>query len=115
MSTPTLTDSGLETWLVFHRSTDLPDFAAFPLLDDAGGRKLLAEYFRDHLRIAAAAGTGLVLETPTWRANADWGARAATTPPRSSAQVWDAETRPWPSGEILNPSVTPVNLSSCRT
>ncbi|MFZ6005055.1 MAG: homocysteine S-methyltransferase family protein [Actinomycetota bacterium] len=75
MSTPTLTDSGLETWLVFHRSTDLPDFAAFPLLDDPAGRELLAEYFRDHLRIAATAGTGLVLETPTWRANADWGAR----------------------------------------
>lgn len=75
MSTLTLTDSGLETWLVFHRSTDLPDFAAFPLLDDSPGRELLAEYFRDHLRIAAAAGTGLVLETPTWRANADWGAR----------------------------------------
>ena len=75
MSMPTLTDSGLETWLVFHRSTALPDFAAFPLLDDADGRELLAEYFRDHLRIAGAAGTGLVLETPTWRANADWGAR----------------------------------------
>lgn len=75
MAMPTLTDSGLETWLVFQRGTALPDFAAFPLLDDAGGRELLAEYFRDHLRIAAGAGTGLVLETPTWRANADWGAR----------------------------------------
>jgi homocysteine S-methyltransferase len=70
-----LTDSGLETWLVFHRAVDLPDFASFPLLDDVDGRALLAEYFRDHLRIAAQAGTGLVLETPTWRANADWGAR----------------------------------------
>ena len=75
MATPMLTDSGLETWLVFHRSIDLPDFAAFPLLDEPAGRELLAEYFRDHLRIAAAAGTGVVLETPTWRANADWGAR----------------------------------------
>ena len=43
MSTPTLTDSGLETWLVFHRSAELPDFAAFPLLDDPTGRELLAE------------------------------------------------------------------------
>src|SRR5688500_20162095 len=75
MSTPTLTDGGLEPWLVFHRSTDLPDFAAFPLLDEPAGRELLAEYYRDHLRIAAAAGTGIVLETPTWRANPDWGAR----------------------------------------
>jgi homocysteine S-methyltransferase len=75
MTTPMLTDSGLETWLVFHRNVDLPDFAAFPLLDDPRGRELLTEYFRDHLRLAATAGAGLVLETPTWRANADWGAR----------------------------------------
>jgi len=72
---PMLTDSGLETWLVFHRNIDLPDFAAFPLLDDSSGREVLAEYYRDHLRIADEAGAGAVLETPTWRANADWGAR----------------------------------------
>ena len=77
MATPMLTDSGLETWLVFHRGVDLPDFAAFPLLDDPSGRDLLAEYFRDHLQLAADAGIGIVLETPTWRANADWGARLA--------------------------------------
>lgn len=75
MTNPMLTDSGLETWLVFHRNVDLPDFAAFPLLDNPSGRELLAEYFRDHLQLAATAGAGLVLETPTWRANADWGAR----------------------------------------
>jgi len=75
MTNPMLTDSGLETWLVFHRNVELPDFAAFPLLDDPSGRELLTEYFRDHLQLAAAAGAGLVLETPTWRANADWGAR----------------------------------------
>ncbi len=75
MPTPLLTDSGLETWLVFLRGVDLPDFAAFPLLDTAGGRALLTEYFRDHLRVAAQAGSGVVLETPTWRANSDWTAR----------------------------------------
>jgi S-methylmethionine-dependent homocysteine/selenocysteine methylase len=65
----------LETWLVFLRGVDLPDFAAFPLLDDPDGRELLAEYFRDHLQVAEAAGAAVVLETPTWRANRDWGAR----------------------------------------
>ena len=75
MASPILTDSGLETWLVFHRNVDLPDFASFPLLDDPAGRALLAEYFRDHLRVAADAGTAVVLETPTWRANPDWGTR----------------------------------------
>jgi len=75
MPTPLLTDSGLETWLAFLRGVDLPDFAAFPLLDTTAGRALLTEYFRDHLRVAAEAGSGVVLETPTWRASSDWGAR----------------------------------------
>lgn len=75
VTTTLLTDSGLETWLVFHRGVDLPDFAAFPLLDDGDGRALLEEYYREHLRIAAETGAGLVLETPTWRASADWGTR----------------------------------------
>ena len=71
-----LTDSGLETWLIFLRGVDLPHFASFPLLDDPDqGRALLAEYFIAHLRVAEAAGTGLVLETPTWRANPDWAAK----------------------------------------
>ncbi|GAC1308878.1 MAG: homocysteine S-methyltransferase family protein [Acidimicrobiales bacterium] len=70
-----LTDSGLETWLVFQRGVELADFAAFPLLGDNRGRALLTEYFRDHLRIAARAASGFVLETPTWRASTDWGAR----------------------------------------
>ena len=75
MQTPLLTDSGLETWLVFHRGIDLVDFAAFSLLDDPRCREVLAEYFREHVRVAQQSGTGIVLETPTWRANADWGAR----------------------------------------
>src|SRR5688500_13830864 len=75
MSTPTLTGSGLESWLVFHRSTGLPGFAAFPLLDRPARRGLLGAYFPDPLRIAAAAGAGAVFETPTSRARRDWGAR----------------------------------------
>lgn len=75
MPKPMLTDSGLETWLVFHRNVDLPEFAAFPLLDDPKGRPLLSEFFAEHLRLAADATTGAVLETPTWRANSDWGAK----------------------------------------
>ena len=74
MATPLLTDSGLETWLIFERGADLPLFASFPLLDDHAGRELLAEYFRDHLEIASRVGTGIVLETPTWRASSKWGA-----------------------------------------
>lgn len=53
---------------------DLPHFAAFPLLQDPAGRDLLAEYYRDHIRIAANIQADIVLETPTWRANPDWAA-----------------------------------------
>lgn len=70
-----LTDSGLETWLVFDQGLELPVFAAFPLLGDPAGQELLSRYFRDHLSVAAKAGMGMVLETPTWRANGDWGSR----------------------------------------
>jgi homocysteine S-methyltransferase len=69
-----LTDSGLETVLVFLDGMDLPAFAAFPLLEDEGGRERLRRYYREHLAIAADAGTGFVLETPTWRVNREWGA-----------------------------------------
>lgn len=69
-----LTDSGLETELIYHQGVDLPEFAAFPLLDDAAGRQRLRSYFADHAAVAAQAGVGFVLESATWRANSDWGA-----------------------------------------
>jgi len=69
-----LADSGMETTLIFHDGIDLPYFASFMLLEDAAGRARLRKYFEQHIQIAHAAGTGIVLETPTWRANADWGA-----------------------------------------
>ena len=68
-----LTDSGLETDLLYHHGVDLPAFAVFPLLAAPAGRALLTAYFREHLSVAEEGGFGLVLETPTWRASRDWG------------------------------------------
>ena len=70
-----LTDGGIETSLIFGEGLDLPDFAAFVLLDDEEGREALDRYFRGYADIAARDGVGLLLETATWRASADWGAR----------------------------------------
>lgn len=70
-----LTDSGLETTLVFHDGIDLPCFAAFHLLQDSRGRAILRSYFERYIDMARAHGRGVVLEAPTWRANPDWGAR----------------------------------------
>jgi S-methylmethionine-dependent homocysteine/selenocysteine methylase len=70
-----VTDGGLETDLIFNHGADLPDFAAFPLVRDAAGGTLLGRYYAEYGVIAARAGAGLLLETPTWRANPDWGRR----------------------------------------
>src|SRR4051812_25517809 len=69
-----VTDGGLETDLIFHHGTDLPEFAAFPLVEDERGRELLTSYYDGYAAVAARAGAGLLLEAPTWRANPDWAA-----------------------------------------
>jgi len=78
---PVVTDGGLETDLIYHHDVDLPDFAAFPLVDDERGRELLLRYYRDYVDIAKRAGVALQLETPTWRASGDWGDRLGYTAP----------------------------------
>jgi homocysteine S-methyltransferase len=69
-----VSDGGLETDLIFHHGVDLPEFAAYPLLRSDDGRALLRSYFEGYAAIAERAGAGLRLESPTWRANPDWGA-----------------------------------------
>jgi homocysteine S-methyltransferase len=68
-----VTDGGLETDLIFHQGVDLPEFAAYPLLRTDEGRGLLRSYYQGYAGIAERAGAGLRLESPTWRANPDWG------------------------------------------
>lgn len=70
-----ITDGGIETTLIFHENLDLPDFAAFYLLKDAEGVKSLRKYFRTYASLAQKYKVGFVLESPTWRANSDWGAK----------------------------------------
>ena len=70
-----LTDGGLETTLIFHDGFELPDFAAFVLLDDPAGRDALVRYFDSYAKIARRDNVGIILETPTWRASPDWAPR----------------------------------------
>ena len=69
-----LTDAGIETALIFEDGLDLPQFAAFPLVDSDEGRAALRRYYTPFLELARDRGVPLVLSAPTWRANADWGA-----------------------------------------
>lgn len=74
-----LTDGGIETTLIFHEGLELPDFAAFHLLTTSEGRAALYKYFRTYTLLAKRFGTGLILESATWRSNPDWGARLGYT------------------------------------
>jgi homocysteine S-methyltransferase len=74
-----LSDGGLETSLIYHGGFDLPAFAAFPLLKDETGRDALGDYYRPYAEMAVDNRLGFIIETPTWRANPDWGAKLGYT------------------------------------
>ena len=67
-----LTDGGIETTLIFLEGQELPDFAAFHLLKTKAGEAALRKYFRTYAGLAERFGTGLILESATWRASMDW-------------------------------------------
>jgi homocysteine S-methyltransferase len=75
-----ITDGGMETTLIFHAGVELPHFASFVLLEDERGRELLRDYFVPYVEIARAHGVGIILDTPTWRANPDWGSQLGYGP-----------------------------------
>ena len=109
---PFVTDSGLETDLIFSGGWDLPCFAAYPLLDSSAGREALRRYVADHVQVARDAGLGIVVETPTWRASRDWGERLGhdttdlTRANQAGAELVD-EVRGAVAGEV------PVVVSGC--
>jgi S-methylmethionine-dependent homocysteine/selenocysteine methylase len=77
---PFITDGGMETVLIFDYGLELPDFASFVLLDQPAGVQALRSYYVRFLDIARERAAGIVLDTPTWRANADWGERLGYSP-----------------------------------
>ncbi|MFK7915474.1 MAG: homocysteine S-methyltransferase family protein [Pseudomonadales bacterium] len=110
---PFLTDGGLETTLCFQEGWELPEFAAFVLLDSASGRQSLQSYYRRYIAIALKHRAGLILESPTWRASLDWGERIGYNPTELNdinhrAIDLLAELR----DQSANPS-TPMVISGC--
>jgi homocysteine S-methyltransferase len=109
-----LTDSGLETDLIFHGGFDLPEFAAFVLVDETRGMAALDTYFRRHADIAARHGCGVILEAPTWRASRDWGSRIGYQEAelrRVNQDAVDLVSRV--RGDYLGAATSPVVISGC--
>ena len=67
-----LTDAGVETDLIFNHGIEIREFAAHTLLRDEKGRAALANYLRGYLALANEYGTGLVLDSQTWKAHMHW-------------------------------------------
>jgi len=70
-----VTDGGLETTLIFHHGIDLPEFAAFTLLESETGRDALRRYYEPYAAAAQRTRAPCLLDTATWRASPDWGAK----------------------------------------
>ena len=75
-----LSDGGMETTFIFHDGLELPHFASFVLLANEAGRAHLKAYYESYLAIARGRGVGFVLDSATWRANPDWGAKLGYGP-----------------------------------
>ena len=108
-----VTDGGIETTLIFHDKLDLPLFAAFHLLKDEAGTAALRRYFQTYGNIARSNGVGFILESPTWRASADWGDKLGY----SAAALAEANRRSIAlMGELraeFQGARTPVVVSGC--
>ena len=79
-----LTDGGIETCLIYHDGLELPDFAAFVLLDDAGP-ETLRRYFRPLPRGSRRA-----------RARASCSRAHLAGQPRLGRRGWATRARRWP-------------------
>lgn len=69
-----LTDGGTETWLMYKRGFELPEFSAFHLLNDPRSAAALREYYTAFANIAVKLGTPFIFDSLTYRASRDWGA-----------------------------------------
>ena len=108
-----LTDSGLETTLIFLEGHELPYFAAFDLLKEAAGRAVLRNYFRRHITLAREHGLGFILESATWRANPDWAAKLGYTPADLNRANRDAITFLQKLRDEFEAEQTPMVVSGC--
>ena len=111
-----LTDGGIETTLIFLEGLELPDFAAFDLLRRPQGEAALRKYFRAYAALARRFGSGLILESATWRASADWGRRLDYDAPalaaanRRAIEILDdirGELRPHPRPVVVSGCIGP--------
>lgn len=108
-----LTDGGIETTLIFHDGFELPHFAAFDLLREARGRAALRKYYARYAAIARREGLGFILESPTWRASADWGQKLGYTDAALAEANSDSIALMWELRHEFETPRSPMVISGC--
>ena len=108
-----LTDGGIETTLIFHEGLELPYFAAFHLMKTPEGREALRKYYNAYIAIAKVDGVGFILESPTWRASSDWGAKLGYSAADIAAVNRDAIVLMQELRDASESSSTPMVVSGC--
>lgn len=71
---------GAETDLIFNRGVDLPGFAAYPLLKTDHGKSFLRGYYTSLIELAQKHSAGVILDSTTWIASRDRGAKIGINP-----------------------------------
>ncbi len=71
---------GTETDLIFNRGVDLPGFAAYPLLNTEHGRLSLRGCSTAIIELAQKHDVGVILDSTTWIASRDRGAKIGINP-----------------------------------
>jgi hypothetical protein len=66
--------AGMETDLLFNKGVDLPGFTSCTFVETEKGKSALRQFYTDVVGVARTAGTGVILESPTWVANRVRGA-----------------------------------------
>jgi S-methylmethionine-dependent homocysteine/selenocysteine methylase len=67
-----LTDAGLETDLIFNKGIEIREFAAHTLLPSDVGCAVLADYFRDFIKLARKHRIGFIFDAQTWKTHVHW-------------------------------------------
>lgn len=75
-----LTEGGQETEIMFKFGFELPEFAMFPLLDDAEAVAELRAMYERYLETACAHGFGVLIGGLDYRASPDWASLLGYSP-----------------------------------
>lgn len=75
-----LTEGGQETELMYKFGFELPEFAMYPLLDNADAVAALRGMYDRYLEVAARRGFAVIVGGLDYRASPDWGAKLGYSP-----------------------------------